>query len=105
MDIDGVQMHEQHASSELLLPAAAGQEMNADSPDAVEGGHGDLSAPIMYSSLVLGMITVLKFGDDDVEIRPPSAGEIAAPRDGEEARVLWDERVSECEDEDLTSRR
>ncbi|CAM9637940.1 unnamed protein product [Ectocarpus fasciculatus] len=92
MDIDGVQMHEQHASSELLLPAAAEQEMNADSPDAVEGGDGDLSAPIMYSSLVLGMITVFKNGNDDGEARPPSAGEISASRGSEEARVLWDER-------------
>lgn len=101
MGIDGVQMHEHHASSELLLPAAAGQEMNADSPDAVEGGDGDLSAPIVYSSLLLGMITVFKNGNGDGEARPPSARENAAPRDIEEARVLWDERVSECVDEDF----
>ncbi|CBJ28288.1 Two component sensor histidine kinase [Ectocarpus siliculosus] len=92
MDIDGVQMHEHHASSELLLPAAAGQEMNADSPDAVEGGDGDLSAPIVHSSLLLGMITVIKNGNSDGESRPPSARENAAPRDIENARVLWGER-------------
>ncbi|CAM9492210.1 unnamed protein product [Ectocarpus sp. 6 AP-2014] len=92
MDIDGVQMHEHHASSELLLPAAAWQEMNADSPDAVEGGDGDLSAPIVYSSLLLGMITVFKDGNSDGEPRPPSARENAAPRDIEKARFLWGER-------------
>ncbi|CAB1105364.1 unnamed protein product [Ectocarpus sp. CCAP 1310/34] len=92
MDIHGVQTHEHHASSELLLPAATGHEMNADSPDAVEGGDGDLSAPIVYSSLLLGMMTVFKNGNGDGKARQPSTRENSAPKNIEEARVLWDER-------------
>lgn len=75
-----------------------------ETPDAVENDDGGLSAPLMYASLVLGMVTVWK-KDRNAAAQP--AGEEAggagvlpgadALPDGEvsrERRPVWNDRVS-----------
>ena len=124
---DGMQMPESASlSSELLLPdktaaaAAAGQGQAAttvedghDSAAAVEGGDGRLSAPIVYASLVLGMIVVFKNagagkvssagqggvladeGHGGAAGQAPIGGLTTSTEgDGAENVAVWNERVS-----------
>lgn len=129
VDADGMQMQEganNPRSSDILVPttaaaAAAGQAMRAedlDTPDAIEDEDGSLSAPVVYASLVLGMITVFKNaseehlsfegrikrggvlagGDGGVGPGPSVLDDVTSASDGESTAVassaVWDERVS-----------
>lgn len=77
-------------SSEILPPEIAGQSMRAedwDGPGATESNDGSLSAPIVYASLVLGMITV--FRDDAETAASRGGGQVLEEgRGGEAGRVL-----------------
>lgn len=129
VDADDMQMQERAdipSSSDVLLPtaaaaAAAGKAMRAedwDTSDAVEQEDGSLSAPIVYASLVLGMITmfkstpeehvsfeeriqgggVVKEGDRGVGSVLSVADDVTAAPEGKSAAVAsapaWAERVS-----------
>ncbi len=122
-DADGVHISEGAGpSSELLLPdktteAAAAAEGGQATPGAVEGADGRLSAPIVYASLVLGMIVVFKNaagkasskGQGSILGQDGHGGAAAAGRasvggsttataaggeNSSETVAVWDERVS-----------
>ena len=77
-----------------------------ETPDAVENDDGGLSAPLMYASMVMGMITVWKkdtsvntadLGTDgevvyEDEMMPPGRPSAERPEISEKPAV-WSERV------------
>lgn len=114
VDCTRVEQKAHRPGRHLVLPATAGKTTRTeswDTPDAVEGDDGSLSAPVMYASLVLGMITVFKSGarydvaaegkGDRVAVGegeggagPVSIGERLSQGGGEQAEAVWDQRVS-----------
>lgn len=99
------------ASSEVLLPPEteqAGQAMRAedwDDPGAAESSDGGLSAPVVYASLVLGMITVFREGagaaavSDLLEKGHGQAGRVSVEDypgqdEGAKPMAVWGEQVS-----------
>lgn len=94
-----------------MLPGTAGKSTSTeswDTPDAVEGDDGSLSAPVMYASLVLGMITVFKSGATsdrtgegagrrEGEAGPVSIGDGVAGGGSERGEGVWDQRVGDGE--------
>lgn len=101
-------------SSEVLPPETAAETTTIraedwDNPGAAESDDGGLSAPIVYASLVLGMITMFKSAGTAVsdsawdvpekghgeESSGVSVGALPAEGESEESpKAVWGERVS-----------
>lgn len=68
-----------------------------ETPDAVENDDGGLSAPLMYASLVLGMITVWKdrsIGSQAVDAEGEGSGAVSpGARVDANRPPVWDDRV------------
>lgn len=108
------QQRSDHGNDYLVLPGAEGTDKRTeswDTPDAVERDDGSLCAPVMYASLVLGMIAVYRGAADDGASEGVGSGGGLGDRDAgtgqlsvrsgvaeggnKRAEALWNRRVSD----------